>query len=234
MPKTLKPLAGERKSNESDRAVQALNDYLRMGPGRSLSKLLQRYAKSRKTTQPTDSLNTLRKWHELFEWQSRSSEYDAASERDKNARRQKVFDTGLAQDHARVTELKKLAGFLKGEIYETNTVVADDDEEEDAPVVEPIFKNPKVWLKDIKIVGSGEDAYPVTIYRFNSQLIDQYRGVLDDLAKEVGDRRQKLEHKVEQIEYSRLSDDQLERIASGEDPYKVVLSGYIAGRESEG
>lgn len=182
MPETLTPLAGERKSNESDRAVQGCNDYLRMGPGRSLPKLHGRYTKSNKKEQPTDSLQTLKNWSTDFGWQKRAAEYDAASERDKNARRQKVFDTGLAQDHARVTELKKLAGFLKGEIYETNGVVEGHESE---------FKHHKVWLRDVKVVGGGEDAYPVTIYRFNSQLIDQYRGVLDDLAKEVGDRRQK-------------------------------------------
>lgn len=184
MPKTLKPLAGDRKPNESDRAVQGCNDYLRMGPGRSLRKLADRYSKSTRKTAPTDNENTLFGWSADFDWQKRASEYDAAAEEQKTARRQKIFDSGLAQDFARVTELKKLAVFLKSEIYETNDVAEGHEAE---------FKHHKVWLRDVKVVGGGEDAYPVTIFRFNSALIDQYRGVLDDLAKEVGDRRQKQE-----------------------------------------
>lgn len=184
MAKTLKLLAGERKPNESDRAVQGCNDYLRMGPGRSLRKLADRYSKSTRKTAPTDNENTLFGWSADFDWQKRAAEYDSAAEEQKTARRQKVFESGLAQDFARVTELKKLAGFLKGEIYET----ADTT---DAVGNAHTFRNPKIWLRDVKVVGGGEDAYPVTIFRFNSALIDQYRGVLDDLAKEVGDRRQK-------------------------------------------
>ena len=40
-------LAGERCEGESDRAVVACNDYLRLGPGRSLRKLLKKPGKTR-------------------------------------------------------------------------------------------------------------------------------------------------------------------------------------------
>jgi hypothetical protein len=71
----------------------------------------------------------------------------------------------------------------------------------------------KVWLPDVKQIGGGEHAERVDIVRFNAALIEQYRGTLDDLAKETGGRKQKMEvtgkdggpvmHKITTIEVVR-------------------------------
>jgi hypothetical protein len=217
MPKVLKLLAGERRPNESGRAVQGCNDYLRLGPGRSLQKLYSRYTKAHRKEPPTDSLQTLKNWSTEFEWQKRASEYDAAIEEAKNEKRRKSLEEGLALEYERVNKLKRLARYLESQIFEK-----DDD-----------GNHLNVWVADVKQIGGGEFAERVDLVRFNSALISEYRSTLDDLAKEVGDRRQKLDHQIEQIDYSKLSDTQLESIANGEDPHKVVLSGYIASRESE-
>jgi len=52
----------------------------------------------------------------------------------------------------------------------------------------------KLWLKDVKAVGSGDGQTIVDFEQFNAAEVQQFRGVLDDLAKEVGDRKTKLEH----------------------------------------
>lgn len=45
-----------------------------------------------------------------------------------------------------------------------------------------------IWTDQVKGVGSGEIAEIVDYEEFNAAEIIQYRGILDDIAKEVGDR----------------------------------------------
>ncbi len=170
-------LAGTRKENESDRAVQGCNDYLRMGAGRSLYKLLAKYAKTSKNQPATESDATLKQWCAEFSWVERASEYDAAIEERKNEAREKELSSGLALDFERVRKLKKLASMLGEQIYEES--------------VEGTLSN--VWLPDVKQIGSGEYAERVDLVRFNAPLISEFRAALDDLAKEVGGRKSKTE-----------------------------------------
>jgi hypothetical protein len=195
-------LAGERKDNETDRAVQSCNDYLRMGPARSLSKLLIKYGKTRQNTVPTDSIDTLNNWSRSFDWQIRASAYDSELEQAKNEKRKQVIEQGLALDYERVTKLKKLAQFLEKQIYDEAPEPESMSTEEligatlagSAPRVVPVgFEQHKVWLPDVKQVGSGENAERVDIVKFNSALIAEYRSTLADLAAETGGRRQKQE-----------------------------------------
>lgn len=211
-------LAGERKPSETDRAVQACNDYLRMGAGRSLRKLLQKYGKTRRNTTPTDSFDTLANWSSSFEWQLRAAAYDAETEAAKNEKRRQVMEQGLALDFERVTKLKRLARFLEGQIFASS----QEDDGTDASGTE----YPNVWLKDVKQIGSGEDAERVDLVRFNASILAEYRAALADLAAETGGRKQKVDHLIANIDYSRLSDHQLQRIAAGEDPIQVIISGY--------
>ena len=59
-----------------------------------------------------------------------------------------------------------------------------------------------LWLDDLKGVGSGDVAQIVDFETFNSSEVAQYRGVLDDIAKETGGRVQKTDvtSKGEKIE----------------------------------
>lgn len=189
----IRPLAGERKVGESDRAVQACNDYLRMGPGRSLRKLTQKYNKTRQNTTPTRSFDTLANWSTLFNWQERATEYDAAREAEKNERRRKEFDAGLALDFERVRKLKKLALFLEKQIYEEDDraalITATTNEEGELEATISASPYPNVWVRDVKAVNNQR----VYIFRFNHAILSEYRAVLDDLAKEVGDRKQRVD-----------------------------------------
>lgn len=188
----LQLLAGEQQENESARAVQACNDYLRMGPGRSLSKLTKKYAKSRQIP-PTESLHTLKEWSEVFSWQARAIEYDAEREAEKNERRRKEFEAGLALDFERVRKLKRLAGFLEKQIYETEDpealIAATANDEGETEITVSASPYPNVWVRDVKAINNQR----VYIFRFNQAILGEYRAALDDLAKETGGRKQKTE-----------------------------------------
>jgi len=77
------------------------------------------------------------------------------------------METGFAKGHERVKALKDLAVILEDELLQ-------DD---------------KRWCKDVKQVGSGQGAQIVDILRFNAAEVEQFRGLLDDIAKEKGERK---------------------------------------------
>lgn len=176
------PLKGQRQKGESDSAVIACNDWLRLGTGRTLPELLHKYSETYQDLPPTQSLATLKDWSSKFNWMERAIEFDADYEAIKNAERQAVMDYGTALDYERVRKLKRLADFLERQIYELSK-----------PDEDGISTYLNVWARDVKQIGSGDYAERVDIERFNSALISEYRATLDDLAKEVGGRKQRTE-----------------------------------------
>lgn len=210
----LKLLQGDRQDRESKNAVLACNDFLRLGPGRTLVYLAQQY---RQTSQnltnkpPTKSLATLRDWHLKFNWPARAEAYDTILEAEKNEaeqrRRQEIMNSGFALTYERVAALNQVANFLLDQIAEEVVVTPPAQEFADwqplagvsAPTAQneaPTKTRPNVWLKDVKQIGRGDDAERVDIVRFNSALFEQFRGLLDDLAKETGGRVTKTENKT--------------------------------------
>lgn len=174
-------LAGEKRERESSRAVQGCNGYLRLGPGRSLYTLWERYSEYDQMLPPTANFNTLKNWSAKYGWVARAELYDAELERLKNERHQEIMQSGLALDHERVQALKELAAFLVGEIEKTTQVQGKDGKIAEG-------ERHRVWLPDVKQIGSGEFAERVDIERYNSAIFSDLRGVLDDLAKETGGR----------------------------------------------
>jgi hypothetical protein len=152
--------------------VIACNDWLRLGPGRSLSRLAEKYNEGQRRSAPSRSLTTLQKWSSKYGWAERATAFDVQWEQLKNQEREAELNFGLALDYERVRKLKRLADFLEAQLYEQG--------------IEGQFHN--VWLPDVKNVGYGEDAEKVDIERFNAALITQYRETLEDLAAEVGGR----------------------------------------------
>lgn len=176
-------LAGEKLERETKRATQACNDYLRMGAGRSLLKLQQMYIAYTSEKPPSRQLRTIAEWSRKFNWQARADEYDAEVERQKNEyteqRRREAMETALALDYERVLELKRMFGLLDRELYETD---------EKGNIIG--FKRETVWVPDVKQIGGGQFATQVDIERFNRAIFEIRRGLLDDLAKETGGRKQ--------------------------------------------
>lgn len=189
-------IAGEIKEGESKDAVIAFNDYARMGLGRSLAKLCERY-QSATETPPTKRLNTLKRWSTDFGWQERVEAYEKVIDVEKTARadvrRKAIMDAGLALDYERVNELNEIYEKLKFEFIKSG-----------------------LWYTDTKLSSTG---VAVDVDVFNKPLIDSLRATLDDLAKETGGRKQKvdMEHggKVKVEDDSRLSeDDRVARIVA--------------------
>lgn len=172
----LQPLAGARKSAESDVAVQACNDWLRMGSGRSISKLLQHYQEQSKFikgfTPPSLSVDTLYTWSTHYGWAERKQIYDADIEMRKNRDLRQVMELDLANPHGRIGELIQLAQFLKGQIYEQ--------------AADGTYHN--IWVPDVKSVGSGDKVEIIDIERFNAPLVKEFRETLNDIAAETGGR----------------------------------------------
>jgi len=146
-----------------------------MGEGRSLERLLQRYRTGTKAAPATD-LTRLKLWSRTFGWQARLQEIAdraaAEAETALAARRREAWETGLAQSFERVEALKRLADQLLDEVEHQG----------------------RLWVRDVKSIGSGENAERVDIERFNAAEVEQLRGLLDDIAKEKGERVKKLEH----------------------------------------
>lgn len=169
---------------ESAKAKTAWADYLGMGPGRSLEKLHRLYQvrqSNGETTVPSVTLRSLEQWSSDFRWQERlqaivDEEARIAAEKEAEYRRE-IMETGYATAHERVKLLNRLAGGIVNDLR-----ITDGDD-----------SDPRFWLKDVKGIGGGDDFERVEMERFNAEEITQLRGTLDDIAKEVGGRKQKTE-----------------------------------------
>jgi hypothetical protein len=114
---------------------------------------------------------------------------------------QRAMRSGLGKKAERVDTLKELAEVLKADLLGPD----------------------KLWLKRLRMLGHGESAQLVEYYEFNGAEIDALRGLLADIAKELGDRGTKHDHLLRIVDTSKLSDEQVDRLANGEDPIHVLF-----------
>ena len=80
-----------------------------------------------------------------------------------------ALKTGLALKENRVAKLQRLADKMLADLLEQD----------------------KWWLLQVKGIGRGDDYERIEYYEFNKAEIDALRGVLDDIAAEVGERVRK-------------------------------------------
>lgn len=156
--------------------------------------LREKYSALDQDVPPTTALPTLKAWSTKYSWFERAAEYDKRLEDEKNARARAIMESGLALDYERVLELKAMADFLKMQIFTVQGEIIPPATQAPAPTQaqsEPVPAShpyPYVWLRDRKVIGKGDKAVTVDMIRFNAAIIDQFRGILDDLAKETGGR----------------------------------------------
>ena len=100
-----------------------------------------------------------------------------------------ALNSGLALVSERVKKLKELAELLENDIF-----------------------GDLLWTDNVKGVGSGPVATIVDYEEFNAAEVAAYRGVLDDIAKEMSHRVQRQEHKLDIGKISELTDDELRAI----------------------
>lgn len=122
-----------------------------------------------------------------------------------------ALNTGLALKSERVKKLKALALRLERDIF------GDDDQD-------------YIWTDQVKGIGSGDIAEIVEYEEFNRAEIEAYRGVLDDIAKELGGRIQRtdLTSKGEKIGEG-IGDERLNQsILTLADAIREIVSGPAA------
>jgi hypothetical protein len=83
------------------------------------------------------------------------------------ARQQRALETGLALKENRIAKLAELAEIMYNELT----------------------LGGKRWVHMVKGIGKGEDYEKIEYEEFNTGEVNQLRGVLDDIAREVGDRK---------------------------------------------
>lgn len=76
-----------------------------------------------------------------------------------------------------------------------------------------------LWLDQVKSIGAGPMSQVVEYEEFNKAEVDAYRGVLDDIAKEVGGRIQRTQEVTWQ-------DEIIEALRSGEITPEKVRAAY--------
>jgi len=159
-------IAGEPKPRETNKAKLACNDYLRMGAGRSLPKLHKIYTERAEDSPPTKTLRTLLDWSSTYGWQTRAAEYDQRIEERKTAEAEEIMATGWAAPYNRVVALSELIDEIKDDL-----------------------KN-GLYQDDIKLSANGKE---VKVKVFKAQHIAALQRSLDDIAKETGGRKQKMD-----------------------------------------
>ena len=102
-----------------------------------------------------------------------------------------ALTTGLALKENRVAKLKLLADKMLADLLPTDTE--------------------KWWLLQVKGIGSRENYERVEYFEFNKAELESLRGVLDDIAAEVGDRVKKSD------------------VTSNGNPIQALVTVYIPG-----
>jgi hypothetical protein len=210
----LERAAAEDGRRETKRANQAFRDYARLGSARSLEKLFEIYIgliSDSYQIPATKSLATLRYYCHTFSWVERANRFDVIQEeKDKaayEARRKQLMEAGLALAHERIGELETIYERLK------------KDFQVDA----------NLWLPDRKGIGSAENFETVDIVRFNAPIVDQMRGTLDDIAKEVGGRINKTDITSKGKELVNLTDKTDEQLRSSLTDLAAILVANAGG-----
>lgn len=107
---------------------------------------------------------------------TRRVEFDALSRASELA----ALSRGLALKEVRVARLQALAALMERDLF-----------------------GGFLWVENVKSVGSGPSQELVDYEEFNSSEVKEYRGVLDDIAKEMGHRKQvvdfNIKHQAEKL-----------------------------------
>lgn len=134
----------------------------------------------------------------LLEWVAEGLETDAINKR--AATFEPPFSVSRGQvDYYRKTRRIDLKSIVESGQYDALTTGLSLKEERVkrlhllAALMEEDLFGGVLWVTDVKGIGRGEDFQTIEIERFNQAEASEYRGVLDDIAKEVGHRAQKQE-----------------------------------------
>lgn len=162
-------VSGTPYPNEGNSAIKACNDWLRMGRARSLTRLCDYYKENPQAAVATWSM--VSKWSSAYDWQSRGNLYDIEQDKLLTAKAQEVFNTGLATPHERVLELQRIFKEVKPRLLKI-------PQSEDTHYT---YSEETGWTDE-----NGNP--PPKDVPVNTDVLQQMRGLLDDLAMETGGR----------------------------------------------
>lgn len=211
---------------ETPRAKQAFNDYLQMSDGRSLEKLAEAY-QSRTDSVPTRQLSRLKRWSQVHGWQRRLEEIA-------EAQRRAIVARGIAEKQNRIGLYDDLANRLKRVMAARASAYRDEPLGGDTGVVVRQVKLVKVYNSDEEVppeeaeAAGGETLYSakksVEVYEYpiDAALVKELRELAKAAAVEKGEWNEG-DAVLKHLDLSKLSNEQLERLADGDEPIKVLL-----------
>jgi hypothetical protein len=185
---------------ETPKAADAYRRYVALGPTRSLEQLARAICREYPERRPATVLVVLKRWSAAHDWQGRLGGLVQATVADaefaERERIRQILTSGYALQHERVARLGQIAELLYGDLT-----------------------GGKLWLDDFK--SAGKVLMPIE--RPNAAWVSQFRGLLDDIAAEVGQRRPpKEEHGsdgsvslADQQRAALLTDDERTRLVAG-------------------
>lgn len=171
-------LPWHQQEHESLLWFRRFERYRLMEPVRSVAAVFREEIGDIERTEPPGRwYDETKKW----KWEERAAAWDAhlveLEEKVIAQEREKVLRNGYALMHKRVETLNKLAEKL----------VAWTDEED------------KVWLPDVKAIGTGPDAERVDLVQFNAQLFLLIERYFKGIAEELGERVKKKDITVTEL-----------------------------------
>lgn len=199
----------ERATGESRKANQALRDYAGMGSGRSQRKLIEYYEGQTVSDQlakpPTLIYSTLSRWSYQFDWVARVNAWTAIQqEQDEiewSERRRQVREDDW-----------KLADRLRGLANEILDAA-------------PTFYRRKSKLEIGEVVNGVRVDTKVITVALDGNLMTRVVKVASELGRLAAEVQPPLTRSQNlNIDLSQLTTEQLERIAAGEDPIRVIAT----------
>jgi hypothetical protein len=182
-----------QQPNESRQAFAAFCSYRDLDPSeRSIDEAWRKFKKGTKAAQKRNKADgTWRDWSTAHNWVERATAHDRHLQRVAQAAKEEqireVISRGFALRHKRIEALDAVAQILLDEAQTYD----------------------RRWLRDVKQVGVER----VDIERFNAPLLDQLRGTLDDIAKEMLERNPKRQL---ELDLGLMTDEQLIKLITGQ------------------
>ena len=210
-----------RIANETIKAHAALMDYWLMGDGRSQAKLHRNYTKATPEP-PTLHIETIKKWSVRYHWQARIGrqiENDNAITLERRRQTLEQIEEQYRQRHMSEAEaLALLADQARGNMADFAGIRAQSDlaDNPKAALVKNIVQHYTQTTK-----GTGEDSEAEIKARIALGLYDAQKA-LELILKHHGAFAADNKHQNLNIDMSDLTDEQLKRIADGEDPLNVI------------
>lgn len=194
----------DRQTNESRKANSALRDYALMGGGRSLAKLLNIYLTQAATVAPpTRFLNTLKTWSNNYLWQERVAIYEQIKRAEDDVLWQDRRRELIEKDFNTANQLRDLSQKILDEaprfLKSTRRVI------------------PAQYDKDGVMTHAEQQIITVAL---DGALLVKLLSLASELQHSaVGDNSSTSNLN---IDVNNLTEDQLSRIANGENPIKVL------------